>query len=164
MQINKFCVMKFISALALGFILCFIVSCTDQYTLCTLSKEIRFIGRFYQRISGQDVLAQAPGLIIHQLNVATPIFPLQQNVSTFSFPLNPLSTSASYIISVGNNQPQDTLTITYTSQGTNLSPECGSVIYHNITALSSTTHTIDSVKISNATVNTDPAENAKIYF
>lgn len=110
------------------------------------------------------MLAQAPGVIINQLNVSAPVFPYQQNVSTFSFPLNPLNSTASYIISLGNNQLQDTLTISYTSQGINLSPECGSVIYHNITALSSTTYTIDSVKITNPIINTDPAENAKIYF
>ncbi len=155
--------MKFISASVLGFLLCFAISCTDEYTLCTQSKEVRFIGRFYQRVSGQDVLAQAPGLIITQLNNTTPIYSFPQSVNNFSIPLNPLENTASYVITVGNN-PKDTLSILYTSQGVNLSPECGSVIYHTITGIYSTSHTIDSVKISKASINTDPAENAKIYF
>lgn len=155
--------MKFFYLIAF-FTVCFTVSCTDEYTLCTLSKEVRFIGRFYQRISGADVPAQVPGLTIFPLNSTTPVFPFQQNINTFSFPLNPISNTAAYIISLGNNQQQDTVTISYTSQGTNLSPECGSVIYHNITGITTTTHTIDSVKITTSAVNTDPVENAKFYF
>ncbi|MCY7290885.1 MAG: DUF6452 family protein [Ferruginibacter sp.] len=152
--------------LLLIFIACMSIlsSCKDEYTICNLSKDVRFIGTFYQRINGAEVLAPAPNLSIIQLPTNASIFNQQANVATFSFVLNPLLDSAKYIFKIANNLPADTVTIVYTSTGANLSPECGAVTYHNILKITSTLNTIDSVKITQPKLNTDLLQNAKFYY
>jgi len=144
--------------------MCILPSCKDEYTICNLSKDVRFIGTFFQRISGADVLAPAPNLSITQIPTNALIFNQQPNVATFSFALNSVLDSAKYIFKIANNLQADTVTIVYTSTGENLSPECGAVTYHNILKITSTLNTIDSVKITNPKLNTDLLQNAKFYY
>ncbi len=142
----------------------FFTSCKDEYTLCDLSKDVRFIASFNQRINGTDVLMAAPNLSITQLSNNSALYTQQVNVSTFSFPLSPVADSAKYSFKLANNLQADTVTIIYTSTGTNLSLECGPVTYHNISKIKTTTNTLDSVKITNPVLNTDLLQNAKFYF
>lgn len=144
--------------------MCILPSCKDEYTICNLSKDVRFIASFYQRNNGADVLAPAPLLNITQLGINAPLYTQQAHVPTFSIALNPLLDSAKYFIKLSNSLQADTLTIVYTSTGANLSLECGPVTYHNISKLYSTLNTIDSVKITNPLLNTDLLQNAKIYY
>jgi hypothetical protein len=152
--------------LVLIFIVCmhFLSSCKDEYTICDLPKDVRFIASFYQRNNGADVLTPAPNLNITQLTNNSALYTQQANVSTFSFPLNPLLDSAKYIFKLANNLQADTVTIVYSSTGTNLSLECGAVIYHNVSRISTTLNTIDSIKITNAVLNTNLLQNAKFYY
>ena len=142
----------------------FLTACKDEYTICNLSKDVRFIASFYQRNNGADVLTPAPNLNITLLPNNTSLYTQQANVATFSFPLNPLVDSAKYSFKLANNLQADTVTIVYTSTGANLSLECGAVTYHNITKITSTLNTIDSIKITNAVLNTNLLQNAKFYF
>lgn len=142
----------------------FFTSCKDEYTICDLSKDVRFVATFNQRINGADILTPAANLNIIQLSNSSALYTQQANVANFSFPLNPLVDSAKYSFKLGNNLQADTVTIVYTSTGTNLSLECGSVTYHNITRITTTINTIDSVKIINPVLNTNLLQNAKFYF
>lgn len=141
-----------------------LTSCKDEYTLCDLSKDVRFIATFNQRINGADVLTPAPNLNIIQLSNNSALYTQQANIATFSFPLNSLIDSAKYSFKLAGNLQADTVTIIYTSTGTNLSLECGAVTYHNISKIKTTTNTLDSVKITNPVLNTDLLLNAKFYF
>ncbi len=142
----------------------FMQSCKDEYTICNLPKDARFIAGFYQRVGNADVTALAPNLSLYSLNGANLIYSNQTNLSTFSLPLSSTVDTSRYVLILGTNLQSDTLTIVYSSQLVSLSPECGSVTYNNINKLWSTYHTIDSVKIINPTVNTSLSQNAKIYF
>jgi len=155
---------KFVCTGVLFTLLFFIYSCKDEYTLCNLSKEVSFISGFYQKVSGADVSVQAPSLYVSLLNSSSGIYTGQPNVRSFSLPLNSLVDSSRYTIQIGAGLPTDTLTVVYSSTSTNLSAECGNVIYNNISRFYTTKHRLDSVKIVNATTNTNPLENARIYF
>jgi hypothetical protein len=146
------------------FLLTGLYSCKDEYTLCNLTKEVNFTAGFYQRVGATDISTPAPSLTIFLLNGTSPIYSQQQNAASFALPLNPAADSSRYVIAVANGAPPDTLTIVYTSQSSLLSAECGSVTVNNITRLYSTTHTIDSVKITASSINTTPMQNAKIYY
>ena len=63
-----------------------LTSCKDEYTLCDLSKDVRFIATFNQRINGADVLTPAPNLNIIQLSNNSALYTQQANIATFSFP------------------------------------------------------------------------------
>ncbi len=139
-------------------------SCKDEYTLCDLPKDVRFIGAFYRKIGSNDVLSPAPSLSIIALNNGPFLYSQQPNVDQFGLSLSSIIDTAKFVITIAGNSPADTLTIVYMSQGENLSTECGSITTHNIKKLTSTINTIDSVKIVKAFINNVPSVNAKIYY
>ena len=139
-------------------------SCKDEYTLCNLSKEVRFTGGFYRKVGSNDVMAPAPKFTLLQLNSTVPLYGQQPNVETFSLPLSPVLDSAKYVLTIDAGMQADTVTIVYTSQGVNLSVECGAVTYNTISKIITTINTIDSVKIIKALVNTEPGQNVKFYY
>ena len=141
-----------------------LTSCKDEYTLCNQVKDVRFTGGFYKKVGSNDVVAPAPKFTLSQLNSGSNIYNQQVNVDVFSLPLSQIIDSAKYVLKLDNNLLSDTVTIRYTSQGVNLSLECGSVTYNTITSISTTINTLDSIKIIRALVNTEPVQNVKIYY
>lgn len=141
-----------------------LAACKDEYTLCNLSKEVRFTGGFYKKVGSSDALSPAPKFTLLQLNTTVPLYSQQVNVETFSLPLNPVLDSAKYVLTLNTGLQADTITIIYTSQGVNLSVECGSVTYNTINKVTTTINTLDSVKIIKGLVNTEAGQNVKIYY
>ena len=142
----------------------YFTACKDEYSICNLSKEVNFTAGFYRKLGANDVASPAPKFTLLQLNVLPALYAEQANVQTFSVSLNSLTDSAKYVLKLDNNLQADTVTVTYTSQGVNLSLECGSVILNNISKITTTINTIDSIKIVKTLVNTVAGENAKIYY
>lgn len=152
----------FIAIISFSFL---IASCKDDYSICNPVKDVKFIGGFYQRSGGVDVTNPAPGFSLLLLNSTSLIYNNQANIIEFGMPLDELASTSKYVLSLGNGQPKDTLTIIYSSQkSTTDGNACGIVVYHNISQLYSTTNTIDSVKLIQPLVNTSTVQNAKIYF
>ena len=145
---------------------CFLIaSCKDDYSICNPVRDVKFIGGFYQRVGGADVPTAAPSLSVSLLNNSTPIFNNQPNTLQLAVFLNELADTSHYVVTLGNNLPKDTLSIVYSSQkNTTDGNACGIVVYHNISQVYSTLHTIDSIKLIQPLVNTNPVQNAKIYF
>jgi hypothetical protein len=142
-----------------------IISCKDDYSICNPVKDIRFIGAFYQRIGGIDVPTPAPSFSVSLLNSASLIYNNQPNTLEFAVPLNEFADTSRFVLSLGNGQPKDTLTVVYSSQkNTTDGNACGIIVVHTISGLYSTRNTIDSVKLIQPLVNTNPVQNAKIYF
>jgi hypothetical protein len=155
---------KNFSLLFCALVILSIFSCRDEYNICTLNKDVNLIGGFYQNIGGNEITAVAPNLTIATLNATSTIYSNQTNISVFSFPLSATVDSAKYVFTIANNLPKDTLTIVYSSRSEVVSAECGTATYNNITKLTSTKNTIDSVKIVSANVNTLLLKNIKIYY
>jgi Family of unknown function (DUF6452) len=155
---------KNFSLLFCALVILSIFSCRDEYSICTLNKDVNLIGGFYQNIGGNEITAVAPNLTIATLNATSTIYSNQTNISVFSFPLSATVDSAKYVFTIANNLPKDTLTIVYSSRSEVVSAECGTATYNNITKLTSTKNTIDSVKIVSANVNTLLLKNIKIYY
>jgi hypothetical protein len=152
----------FIAIISLSFL---IASCKDDYSICNPVKDVKFIGGFYQRIGGADVPSPAPNFSLSLLNNTSFIYTNQPNTIEFGMPLNELSDTSRYVLSLINGQPKDTLTIVYSSQkSTSDGNACGIVVVHTISGLYSTRNTVDSVKLMQPLVNTNPMQNAKIYF
>jgi hypothetical protein len=124
---------------------------------------VNFIAGFYQKSGSADISTPVSGLTIQLLDGSGG--PIYNNASlqSFSLGLNPNVDSMRYVVTMGAN-PIDTLTIVYSTQGVKLSEECGNVFYNHITKLYTTKHTLDSARIVNAEVNTNPLENGRIYF
>jgi hypothetical protein len=152
----------FIALITLSFL---IPSCKDDYSICNPVRDIRFIGGFYKRAGGSDVPTPAPSLSISLLNNTNLIYNNQPNTIEFAVPLNELADTSRFVLSLGNSQPKDTLTVVYSSQkSTTDGNACGIVVVHAVSELFSTTNTIDSVKLIQPLVNTSPMQHAKIYF
>ena len=138
-------------------------SCKDEYTICNLSKNVSFVGGFYKKSGSADVPTSVSYVTMYLLDGGGgPIFS-NSTLQSFSLPLNPVLDSSRYVI-ILNSNPVDTLTIVYKTQTVNLSPECGNIFNHTITKLYSTKHTLDSARLVNPTINTNPLENGRIYF
>lgn len=88
---------------------------------------------------------------------------LYNKVSTGSIklPLNKFAEESKFRIKM--SQVVDTITIRYRNQTEFLSLECGSVRTHSIDTVLTTGYFIDSVAISNPTVNTISVENIQLH-
>ena len=139
------------------------VSCKDEYTICDLPTTVRLKAGFYSNSNGVETETTAPLLNVTKLGSSTPDYHIA-NASKFSLALNPILDSVSYIVSVDAPTVADTVTFVYSSQKVNISANCGDVYVNALARISTTTHAIDSIKISNSTVNTTSGENVKIYF
>ena len=140
-------------------------SCTDSYTICNENRTVQFNSYFYKKVNGQEVTANAPDLRITDLSNNALIFSNQPNIASFSLVLNPLVDSMKFHISLSPTLQADTLTVVYTSQNKTLSPECGVISTHIISKAYTTKHTLDTVKLTNASVvNDNLAPNTKIFF
>jgi Family of unknown function (DUF6452) len=152
----------FIGIISLSFL---IASCKDDYSICNPVKDVKFIGGFYKRIGGSDVPSPVPSFSLSLLNNTSFIYNNQPNTIDFGMSLNELADTSRYVLSFGNSYPKDTLTIVYASQRSITDGNaCGIVVFHNIFQTYSTTNTIDSIKLIQTSVNTNPLQNAKIYF
>ncbi len=142
-------------------LIAFLYSCKDEYTICNESKNVNFKAGFYRKVSGADVATPVPGLtvLINGLTIYN-----NQPSSALVLPLNPVVDSTKYSVSLNNGAVYDTVTIVYTTRTVNLSYDCGNIIFNKVTKFYSTTHEIDSVRITKADVTNDALENAKIWY
>ncbi len=69
-------------------------------------------------------------------------------------------------VSRGLNNPElyDTLTFGYTSEPRLMSEECGIAYLYHINYMSHTSHLIDSVAVTDSTINNQDLERIRIYF
>ena len=141
----------------------FCISCKDEYTICDLPTTVRLKAGFYSNSSGSETETSAPLLNVVKLGSPTADYHVA-NASKFSLALNPILDSVTYIVSLDAPPVEDTVTFVYSSQKVNISANCGDVYVNSLARISTTTHAIDSIKISNNTVNTTSGENVKIYF
>jgi hypothetical protein len=155
---NCFSLILFVSITILA------LSCRDDYTICTLSKDVKFITGFYEKNNVNDVPKTANSLTLISLANNTPLFSNSTNIQSLSLQLNDQVDTMKYVISVAANLQSDTIKIAYTSQSVLLSVDCGNVVNYTISKILSTKHTIDTVKLLNTIVNTSPLQNARIYF
>ncbi len=117
----------------------------------------------YHVNAGTETEAPAPLLMVTKLSSPTPDYAIAM-APRFSLALNPIADSVQYQISVIQASTPDTVTFSYTSQLVNISAICGDVYVNNLIKVSTTMHTLDSVKTVSSTINTTTGENIRIYF
>ncbi|MBK7884911.1 MAG: hypothetical protein IPJ81_14850 [Chitinophagaceae bacterium] len=143
-----------------------LTGCEDQYTICELSKNINFRGVFFSKQGNNFIETKVNSLSINILDDPNFIYKDRIDVSTFIFGLSPLidKDSISYVIKIDNVSPADTLTLRYTSNTVNLTPECGSIIVHNLTKVTTTTNTLDSVQIIVPKIDNNINVSVKLFL
>ncbi len=139
-------------------------SCRDEFTLCTQSKDVKFNANFYEKNSNIDVPKSAPSLTIYPLGNPLPIVNGLANTQAFSLALDNIIDTSKFVISISNGLPKDTIKIIYSSQSVLLSVDCGNIINYNLAKITTTKHTIDTIKISSPIVSNRLLRNAKFYF
>jgi Family of unknown function (DUF6452) len=157
----------YFSFIILFFLSITISSCGDEYTLCNISKDVRFVAGFYQKGLATDVPKTAPLMNVFSLPNNSVLYDNIVNATLLAIPLTPnLSAvdSAKYSIKVNATGLLDTITIVYTTQVFQISNECGGANGNTIVKMTSTKHFIDSVKVTKPSVINDQLQNAKIYF
>ena len=142
----------------------FLLSCQDSYNICDKATTVSFKGGFYHVSGSNENTAVAPSLTISSINSGLIIYNQQANLSKFTFSLNPTINQSQYFIKTDNSSTGDTLTITYSTESANISAECGNVYVNTLQNITTTNHTIDSVKLIESNNNTTTGENIKVYF
>jgi hypothetical protein len=157
--------MKIINAGA-AFMLCCtgLFSCSDQYTICTLSKTVNLQAGFYHYHSGAVTAAVASSLTITPLIGQATAYHGYPDAPFFLLHLDPAADSVVYRVKVSGASEADTLTLIYNTHEYNLSFECGAINTHTLLRSYSTNHTIDSVATVNAEVTNNVTENIRIFF
>lgn len=84
-----------------------------------------------------------------------------KSINKINIPLHKFVNVSKYEVTF--NTKIDTVTILHTNSDEYLSLECGCLKTHVIDSVQTTNHFIDSIKISNNNVNTNNAENIRIY-
>ena len=89
---------------------------------------------------------------------------LQPNASEVKFPLSYTHSTDTLIFDYNQGVVYDTLYISHTNIPTLVSVDCGTAIFHTITAAHSTHNVIDTLIIQSAKVDYDERENIQVIY
>ncbi len=139
-------------------------ACTDQYTICSQSKNSNLNAAFRTISNNSDVSFSASSLYMINLTTGNLQFDQKPGISAVSSNLSLLLDSTSFAIKVSATMPADTFTVYYNRAKLFLSLECGEIDVFNINRIKTTKNSIDSIKVLNAAVTNDFQSNINIYF
>ncbi|MCP9752739.1 DUF6452 family protein [Ferruginibacter sp. HRS2-29] len=137
-------------------------SCADEYTICESPVNVTLNADFYRNNGTSDVLTQPGSFSLTTLSGISMLTNVS-NRSGFQAPLNPVTDTAGFILSIEGNIP-DTFKVAYTTQVQTVSANCGNVNIYTVSAVSTTHHIIDSIKLVNPAVNTLQQQNIRIFY
>ncbi|RZM07867.1 MAG: hypothetical protein EOO88_51080 [Pedobacter sp.] len=153
------------AGIALGLLCAGLFSCTDQYTICSLSKSVTLEASFYEYpASGTAVARNASSFTLSPIFGAPTAYNQFPNAANFALSLNPGTDSVVYRIRLSESLPADTISFVYSTTERNLSYECGSINVHQLFRVYATNHTIDSISITHPEITNMIAENVRIFF
>jgi hypothetical protein len=139
------------------------ISCKDNYTLCGVSRRVTLNAGFYELVGTQAVRKSAPSFSLQLLNGPV-LIGNNVHLPAFSTELSSASDTARYVVQFDTGLPVDTLTAVYSTQNTVSSPGCDNVDIHTLRTISSTYHTVDSIKLTDNLVDQRGAENLQIFY
>lgn len=134
-------------------------SCSDKYTLCESSLNVVFKAGFYDK----NGVAIAPKKWDLAYESGQAII-TNSTESNFSMPLTSTNDSLVYILKLYPSTVADTFSLVYSTVSQNISEDCGNVNTNFISRIYYTTNNIDSIALVLPVVNTQSAENIKIYY
>lgn len=151
-----------LSHTVLLFMLAGMVSCSGED--CPINNTVVGKMHFYNQLddavaingtlSVNVVRPQGDSVILNQL----------YNASTISFPLSYTQLTDTLIFDYNRGAAYDTLYISHTNTPTLVSIECGTAMFHTITAAHSTHHVIDTLIIKSPKVDYDERENIQVIY
>lgn len=142
---------------------CAFTSCKDEYNICDQNRLITLNGGFFTVSGGMAVPVSVPNLTINNINGAS-VIANAPNSTAFSLSLNDQIDSSKFVFTLSTGLQSDTVTFFYSNQTVEISPSCGNVIVQNLRSVRSTINTIDSVRISNASVTNRLAQNVRVFY
>ena len=86
------------------------------------------------------------------------------NASEVLFPLSYTHRTDTFVFDYENGAARDSLYISHTNTPTLVSIDCGTAMYHTITAVSSTHHVIDTLILKSPEVDYDERENIQVIY
>lgn len=139
-------------------------ACTDEYTICSQSKNSNLNCAFRSISNNADVPFVASSLTLSNLSSGNLLFDQKPGISSVSTNLSALLDSTSFAIKASSTMPADTFTVYYTRAKLFLGLECGEIDVFNISRINTTTNSIDSIRVLNAAVTNNFQSNINIYF
>jgi hypothetical protein len=140
-----------------------LLSCHDTYTLCDQSRQVSVNSRFFRLGTGGTPVPSPPAsLTVTGIN-GNAIISNVASPEIFSLALTPNTDSAKFVFNL-SGAPVDTVTYFYSTQETVISTNCGSVNTYTLSTVKITHHTLDSVSIVNAQVDTRLSSNVRFFY
>ena len=140
-----------------------LVSCKDTYTICDQNRTSTANGNFYSISGGVEVENRPASLTITELNAGNTItnspFP-----TTFSLILVPNRDSMSFTVRTSGTALLDTIKLRYATTTIVLSENCGPISQYQLTSISTTKNTIDSIRITNRLADQLLGNNFRIFY
>lgn len=144
-------------------VLSVLVSCKDSYTICDQNRTSTANGNFYSISGGVETENRPASLTIGELNGGNTIinspFP-----TSFSLILVPNRDSMSFTVRTSGTAPIDTIKLRYATTTTILSENCGAISQYQLRSISTTTNTIDSIRIINPLADQLLGNNFRIFY
>jgi len=147
-------------------IIAFLLSCENDEE-CRKDKYVVFKAGFYKKTLNTQTNVYSTSALsvdsiwVHGIDNDSMLYKNKKNISSISLPLRKTENQTDFEIRFNNTT--DTLTILHQDTLQYLSLECGCIKTFVVDTVITTNHFIDSVKISNHTVNTTDVEHIKIY-
>ncbi len=148
-----------------SFILCivlaagFFTSCSDTDCLATNTAYVSYV--FYNE-NGRTV-SLSDTVTVTAAGTDSVLINSEVSPSLFQLPLSYTNTVDTFIIHY-TEKLIDSIFVTHTNIPHFISMDCGTGMYYYLDAISSTNNAIDSIMISNPTVDYNEKENVKIYY
>ena len=144
-------------------VLSVLVSCKDFYNICDQNRTSTANGNFYSITGTVERENRPASLTVAELNGSNTIvnsaFP-----TSFSLLLAPNRDSMSFTVRTSSTAPIDTIKLRYATITTTLSQDCGSINQYQLTSISTTTHTLDSIRIIKPLADQLLENNFRIFY
>ncbi len=151
--------MKFFSALSILLFSLFFACAPD---VCNQSTTHKAKIKFYSYGSNPETVYSLDTISVWGLGETVEIYTKKANKDTINLPLRLTNDSSLFVIV--SSSVKDTLTIKHTTAHFYISQACGYGYKQDITGIECTKHIVDSVAISNSSLEQNVKENIKLYY
>lgn len=131
---------------------------------CPINNTVRGKMMFYNNLGDAVSINGTLTVSVVRPQGDTVVLNQMANAHEVSFPLSYTHETDTFIFDYNNGLLYDSLYISHTNVPTLVSVDCGTAMFHTITAISSTHYAIDTLIIKSSDVNYDERENIQVIY
>lgn len=131
---------------------------------CPINNIVAGKMAFYNHLGDPVAISGTLSVSVVRPQGDSVVLNLMSNTSELAFPLSYTHETDTLIFNYNGGIAYDSIFISHTNIPTLVSVDCGTAMFHTITAASSTHHVIDTLIIKSSDVNYDEHENIQVIY